>query len=195
MKLLAMLVSLAMLYLTTAFTEETYETWTPEAVLSIKNIETILVSPDNRHTLLIVKRADLEKKRWVSELFVVNHSNKIMNQLAGDTTDISQPSWSVQSDRIWFIANGENHRALWEVTLSSSASEKRYEAKMNIESYAVAEDEKTLAFTTNLMSKQKYASANSYGVQIPKGLWIKQLDSTLPPVLVTNEQMIVGARD
>lgn len=168
--------------------------WTPELVLSIKQINEVIVSPDHQHTVYLVKQANLTEGQWDVQLYLVDNTSLQTKKIAENLADISNLSWSMEGEKIYFLAKEQSKKAIWEFSLGSSHLKSFFEAENDIDSYAISPNNSIIAFTADVPVNQKYPLVKEYGKQTPKGLWIKKSDSEVP-ILLTNEKMVVGARD
>jgi len=188
---------LVLLWASSSMALSNCQNWTPECVFNVKSIDTVEVAPDHLHTFYLVKKADLANGRWLSELYVANNYSHRVKRYAKKLIDLDHPAWSKRGDNIWFLAKGKKYQAVWKLHLPSKVLQKQFETSQNIDAFAVAPDEKTLAFTADITLKpeKNYPLAVRYGVQTPKGLWLTTLYKNTSPKLMTDSTKNVGVRD
>lgn len=169
--------------------------WSPEDALSIKKINAVDVSPDCSKAAYFVQSANLMKGIWEKKIVVADLAKNTTVFVVEGFEGIDQLSWTKDSKSIWFLAKGDKLQALWKGSIKNQKIEKIYEPKESIQTFLVSPDETKIAYIAPLASKEKYLPAKAYQAVRPKGLWIRKLNSSEEPTLITTEQMYVGFHD
>ncbi len=123
---------------------------------ALVNLGSPEISPDGTRIVLVVRRADFAKNRYVNQIVLVNAISGTQRILVGDRNDAGGPLWSPAGDRLAFIATPpkepdakeEPARQIFVLRMDGGEATRVSDAKHGIESYAWRPDGKGFAYVT-----------------------------------------------
>jgi dipeptidyl aminopeptidase/acylaminoacyl peptidase len=122
-----------------------------EDVVSIRSIEGIAVSPDGRLAAFTVWSADLEGKRFTSDLWIVRlDGSEPERRLTFAKEDDTSPKWSPDGRRIGFLSERGGTRQVWALPASGGEAEPLTAHPAPVSSFDWAPDGKRLLVTARV---------------------------------------------
>ncbi|MBL7723889.1 MAG: S9 family peptidase [Chitinophagaceae bacterium] len=142
-KLLTILVSLILVYNTTAQTN-----WSPEQCLKIKNISSARISPDAGKVLYTVREAVMtdDRSEYVNQVWLCNADGSNAVQLTKGDKNSSNPKWSPDGKWIAFTSSRDGKNNLYVLPVAGGEAEKITDVKSGVGDYDWRHDGNAIAF-------------------------------------------------
>ena len=125
--------------------------WTPDLLLTVKRVGTVVPSPDGTRAAFVVSQAVMEgeKSEWLSHIHVASADGKETFQLTQGDKSATQPRWSPDGRWIAFLSarGSEKDKVnLFRIRVGGGEAEALTSEKSNITAFEWAPDGKSLAF-------------------------------------------------
>jgi dipeptidyl aminopeptidase/acylaminoacyl peptidase len=146
---LALAALAAFIALPGARVETAEQGWTPDLVLKVKRVGSVLPSPDGARVAFVVSEAlmDGEKSEFNSQIHVANSDGSDSFQLTRGDKSSTQPRWSPDGQWIAFLsARGGDRTNLFRIRVAGGEAEQLTNEKGSIATLAWAPDGKSIAF-------------------------------------------------
>ena len=124
------------------------------AALTIPEIATMpfisspAISPDAKRIVYVATRADMDRKAYDSDLWVVGVDGSNDMQLTRSNSANFHPRWSPDGLKIAFLSDRDGgHNAIWVINAASGEAERLTNEKGVVSDFEFAPDGKTIAFT------------------------------------------------
>ncbi|OAI46366.1 hypothetical protein AYO44_02045 [Planctomycetaceae bacterium SCGC AG-212-F19] len=123
--------------------------WTPEAMLKLRQVGGVQVSPDGKRVVFTVREAatEGEQSEYVTQIHMANAdgSDPVALTTAGKSSD--HPEWSPDGATVAFVSNRAGKRDLWLLRVRGGEATQLTGVKTAVSSYKWAPDGKAIAFT------------------------------------------------
>jgi dipeptidyl aminopeptidase/acylaminoacyl peptidase len=136
--------------------------WTPEAMMSVKRIGSVQVSPNGKHVAFAVREAIMEgdTSEFRTHIHLANADGTDRRQLTRGDHSCDDPQWSPAGDRLAFISNRKGKKNLWLIRPDGGEAEPLTDLKGDVGSFKWSPDGRSLAFAaidapSELEEKQK----------------------------------------
>lgn len=119
------------------------------------------ISPDGKRVVFVRTRADFDKDKNVSQLFLVDVRTKHLRELTYERTGISSPQWSPDGKRIAFLASAkhdeksEEQSQIFVLSFDGGEARKVSDARSGVDGFAWSPDGKQFAFITQDVNPNK----------------------------------------
>jgi hypothetical protein len=92
--------------------------WTPDAMLAVKQVGGVQVSPDGRRVACVVRRAvmEAEKSEFVAQIHVADADGGGSYPLTGADSSSDAPRWSPDGKQIAFLAKRTGKTQVWVIS-------------------------------------------------------------------------------
>jgi dipeptidyl aminopeptidase/acylaminoacyl peptidase len=123
--------------------------WTPDALMRVKRIATVVPSPDATRVAFVVSDAvmDGEKSEWLSQIHVAASDGSWSTQLTRGDKSATSPQWAPDGQSIAFLsARGSDKVNVFMIRISGGEAEQITNEKASITALRWAPDGKSLAF-------------------------------------------------
>jgi dipeptidyl aminopeptidase/acylaminoacyl peptidase len=123
--------------------------WTPEQCLKMKNITTVVPSPDGSKVLYTVREALMTEDRseYINQVWLCNADGSNHIQLTKGDKNSSNPGWSPDGKTISFTSARDGKTNLWLLPVGGGESEKITDVKTSVGNYKWSNDGNMIAFT------------------------------------------------
>jgi dipeptidyl aminopeptidase/acylaminoacyl peptidase len=123
--------------------------WTPEAMLKVKGVSSVHVSPDGRQVASTVREAVLEgeKSEYLNHIHVANADGSEPFQLTQGDKSCDNPQWSPDGKTIAFTSSRSGKGNVWLIRARGGEAWRLTDAKTAVSSFKWAPDGKSIAFT------------------------------------------------
>jgi dipeptidyl aminopeptidase/acylaminoacyl peptidase len=123
--------------------------WTPEQCLKIKNISSVVPSPDGNKVLYTVREAVMtdDRSEYVNQVWHCNADGSNHVQLTKGDKNSSNPGWSPDGKWISFTSARDGKNNLYVLPVSGGESEKLTDVKSGVGAYKWSNDGTMIAFT------------------------------------------------
>jgi len=117
-------------------------------IATMPSLSSPVISPDGKRIVYVVSRADMDRKVYDFDLWIVNADGTNNIQLTRSIGTSNHPRWSPDGSRIAFLSDRFEHRnAIWTISAAGGESERLTNEKGIISDFEFAPDGKTIAFT------------------------------------------------
>jgi dipeptidyl aminopeptidase/acylaminoacyl peptidase len=123
--------------------------WTPDELMRVKRIPTVVPSPDATRVAFVVSEAAMEgeKSEWLSQIHVAASDGSSSAQLTRSDRSSSSPQWSPDGQSIAFLsARGGDKANIFTIRVSGGEAEQITSEKSSINLLRWAPDGKAIAF-------------------------------------------------
>ena len=128
------------------------ERFSLDDLAKIVRVSSPQISPDGASIAFVVRRADVEKNRWVPELDLVDVATGARRVLTRDRKGVAHPRWSPSGDRLAFLAaDGTEKDAksqIWVLPMAGGEAQKVTAAPTGVQHFAWRPDGSALAFAS-----------------------------------------------
>ncbi len=123
--------------------------WTPEQCLKLKNISSVVSSPDGNKVLYTVREAVMtnDRSEYINQVWVCNSDGSNHIQLTKGDKNSANPRWSPDGKWISFTSARDGKNNLYILPVGGGESEKITDVKSGIGAYNWSRDGKMIAFT------------------------------------------------
>ena len=123
--------------------------WTPDALMRVKRIATVVPSPDASRVAFVVSEAVMEgeKSEWLSQIHVAASDGSGSTQLTRGDKSATSPQWAPDGQSIAFLsARGGDKANVFIISVSGGEAEQITNEKGSITLLRWAPDGKSIAF-------------------------------------------------
>ncbi|HLF45181.1 MAG TPA: S9 family peptidase [Chitinophagaceae bacterium] len=123
--------------------------WTPEQALKIKNITSVLASPDGSKVLYTVREAVMtdDRSEYINQVWLCNADGSNTIQLTKGEKNSSNLKWSPDGKWIAFTSSRDSKNNLYILPVGGGEAEKVTDVKTSVGNYDWSRDGKMIAFT------------------------------------------------
>jgi dipeptidyl aminopeptidase/acylaminoacyl peptidase len=136
---------------------QTKYNWTPEQCLKLKNISSVLPSPDGSKVLYTVREAVMtdDRSEYVNQVWVCNADGSNHIQLTKNDKNSSNPKWSPDGKWIAFTSSRDGKNNLYLMSTMGGEAEKLTDVKSGVGNYDWSRDGKMIAFLMTDVASDK----------------------------------------
>jgi dipeptidyl aminopeptidase/acylaminoacyl peptidase len=141
-------VKLLLVFLFFAVFASAQKNWSPEQALKLKNISSVVPSPDGSKVLYTVREAVMtdDRSEYVNQVWLCNASGSNHVQLTKGDKNSSNPGWSPDGKWISFTSARDGKSNLYLLPVSGGESEKVTDVKTAVGTYKWSNDGSMIAF-------------------------------------------------
>ena len=170
---------------------QTIKYWTPEQTMKMKNITSVVPSPDGSKVLYTVREAVMtdDRSEYVNQVFLCNSDGSNTIQLTKGEKNSSNAKWSNDGKWISFTSARDGKSNLYLMSIAGGESEKITDVKSGVGNYKWSNDGNGIVFSqadeiSSEEEKNKKGKKDWYYVEeeIKQNrlyvLWLNKKDST-----------------
>ncbi|MBD3274907.1 MAG: prolyl oligopeptidase family serine peptidase [Candidatus Marinimicrobia bacterium] len=175
--------------------------WTPEAMLQVKTIADVRVSPDGHQVLYTVTEAHLSEEggEYQTTLFLTDSIGSHTEQLSQGISSVWHPRWSPDGQTISYLSDATGTAQIWLLRRESRTRHQLTDFPQDIRNFQWSPDGSRLAFTAEITGRSNATSTTEkpYVVQSNPptvGLYVVPVNTTgasSAPVRLTPDSMSV----
>jgi dipeptidyl aminopeptidase/acylaminoacyl peptidase len=123
--------------------------WSPEALMRVKRISGVQVSPDGKRVVYAVREAVLTggKSEYLTHIYLVDADGSNTVQLTSGDKSCDDPQWSPNGEWIAFASKKTAKRNLWLIAPTGKDAVQLTDVKTGVTSFKWSPDSKQIAFT------------------------------------------------
>lgn len=131
----------------------------PEDLFSLKEVQTLKLSPDGREVIFTVRETNLKEDRNINTIWRLRTDGQSQPIRFTDSDKDYSPQWSPDGARIAFLSTRDGAPQLWVLNLGSGKMQKMTNAARGVSSFKWSSTGKQLAFTASELNKDSYAQS------------------------------------
>ena len=105
------------------------------------------VSPDGECVAFVVRRTDLEANRGRTDLWLVSIDGTGLRQLTSHPENDSNPQWSLDSRKIWFLSDRSGSSQVWAIPVDGGEAQQVTTELLDVGNLRVSPDGGHIAYT------------------------------------------------
>jgi dipeptidyl aminopeptidase/acylaminoacyl peptidase len=123
--------------------------WTPELMMKVKEITSVVPSPDGKRVIYAVREAlmDGEKSEYRTQLHVASGDGGNHFQLTQGDKSSEDPQWSPDGQTIAFVSDRSGKRKVWLIPVHGGEAWELTDAKADVGNFKWSPDSKSVAYT------------------------------------------------
>ena len=128
---------------------ESPSVWTPELMMQVKRVGTVVVSPDGKRVAYTVRHAviDGDDSEYRTQINVADVQRKESRQLTQGSKSCDDPQWSPNGHWIAFVSSRAGKKNLWMIHVDGGEAFQLTEMKSDIGSFRWSPKGDSIAFT------------------------------------------------
>src|SRR5688572_27031067 len=131
----------------------------PEDLFTLKEFQTLKLSPDGREVIFTIRETDLKEDRNVNTTWRVRADGQSRPVHFTDSDKDYSPQWSPDGGSIAFLSTRDGAPQIWVLNLADGKMRKMTNAARGVGSFKWASSGKHLAFTASELNKDSYAQS------------------------------------
>lgn len=141
-------VKLLVVFLSISVFAVAQKNWSPEQSLKLKNISSVVPSPDGSKVLYTVREAVMtdDRSEYINQVWLCNSDGSNHVQLTKGDKNSSNPGWSPDGKWISFTSARDGKTNLYLLSVSGGESEKITDVKTAVGTYKWSDDGSMIAF-------------------------------------------------
>lgn len=145
------------IFISSVIAAQTKYNWTPEQCLKLKNISSVLPSPDGSKVLYTVREAVMtdDRSEYVNQVWVCQADGSNHIQLTKNDKNSSNPKWSPDGKWIAFTSSRDGKTNLYLMSTMGGEAEKLTDVKSGVGNYHWSRDGKMIAFVMTDVASDK----------------------------------------
>ena len=111
--------------------------WTPELMMKVKNVGSVVPSPDGNRVAYVVTEAvmDSERSEFVSQIFLANSHGTETLQLTHAEKSSDNPQWSPDGKSIAFTSARSGTNNIWLIAAAGGEAHRLTDSKTDVGSF------------------------------------------------------------
>jgi len=130
--------------------------FTLESQFELEYPNDAVISPNGKFAAYTVRKAEIEKARWNTQLYLLDVESKTTKQLTNNLSSISNPKWMNESKSILFLSNREyfdssanevkkGAKQLWSIPIDGGEASILIALKNEIDEYTISPNGRMIA--------------------------------------------------
>jgi dipeptidyl aminopeptidase/acylaminoacyl peptidase/imidazolonepropionase-like amidohydrolase len=123
--------------------------WTPELMLQVKEIPSVVPSPDGKRVAYTVRQAVMtgDKSEYLTQIHLVNRDGSEPFQLTQGEHSSEDPQWSPDGNTIAFVSDRSGKKNVWLIDVRGGEAWQLTDVKTSIGSFKWSPDGQSLGYT------------------------------------------------
>lgn len=145
------------LFLVQQITGQEKKYWSPEKTMKMKNVSSVVPSPDGDKILFTIREAVMtnDKSEYVNQVFLAQSDGSNTIQLTKHEKNSSNPQWSPDGKWISFTSSRDGKNNLYLMAIVGGEAEKITDVKSGVGNYKWSKDGSMIAFTQSDPADEK----------------------------------------
>ncbi|HUU26803.1 MAG TPA: S9 family peptidase [archaeon] len=134
------------------------QSWTPKAMMEVKSVGNVQVSPDGVRVLYTVTEAVMteDKSEYLTQIYMANADGSKSYQFTYGDKSSTSPQWSPDGGSIAFISERSGKNNLWLIRADGGEARQLTDVKTGVGSFKWSPDGTMIAFTmSDSLAKEK----------------------------------------
>jgi len=145
--------------------------FTLESQFELEYPNDAVISPNGKFAAYTVRKAEIEKARWNTQLYLLDVESKTTKQLTNNLSSISNPKWMNESKSILFLSNLEyfdssanevkkGAKQLWSIPIDGGEASILLALKNEIDEYTISPNGRMIAVISETELSEAEMKAN-----------------------------------
>ena len=122
--------------------------YTIQDQVTMRRVSSLALSPNGKHAAFVLRSTDMEANRGRMDIWVVATDAGEPRRLTSHPDNDTDPSWSQDGKRVYFLSSRGGSNQLYKMAIDGGEAEQVTKLPVDIETYRLSADEKTLVFST-----------------------------------------------
>ncbi|HLN29702.1 MAG TPA: prolyl oligopeptidase family serine peptidase [Gemmataceae bacterium] len=123
--------------------------WTPELMMKVKDITSVVPSPDGKRVAYAVREAVMEgeKSEYLTQIHVANSDGSGGYQLTQGEKSSEDPQWSPDGETLAFVSDRSGKKNVWLIRVGGGEASQLTDVRTGVSNFKWSPDGKSVAYT------------------------------------------------
>jgi Tol biopolymer transport system component len=107
---------------------------------TVNRIDVPVISNNGEKIAFTVKKADIGKNTYLTQIWIYEYNTKQLKQITGDTLSSTNPVFSAGDQYLYFLKGSTNDKQIWRINLNDSKTKKISDIYGGVEKFILSAD-------------------------------------------------------